>query len=205
MSGHYASQCPNKKKGKNQSQQVAASAESQVKEFAKKFEKDFSLVSCLSSTDSSSAWFVDSGDSRYMMRTHELFTSWSKMDSNMHVELGTHVRCGVEEVGTIRFQLESRGFLEVADVLYVPEIRRNLLSISALEYKGYVVLFQNGQVFMQSERASADTTVNIGVKEGRVYRLQGKPVGRSKGILDHGLMLVTKDPEQEALKGEQSS
>jgi hypothetical protein len=32
----------------------------------------------------------------------------------------THAKCGVEEVGIVRFQLESRGFLEVVDVLYVP-------------------------------------------------------------------------------------
>jgi hypothetical protein len=48
--GHYASQCPhkNKNKGKQQQQkQVVASAETQMTEFASKFEKDFSLVSCL--------------------------------------------------------------------------------------------------------------------------------------------------------------
>jgi hypothetical protein len=62
-SGHYASQYPNKKKGKSQSQQTAAFAKAQVKEFAKKFE-EFLLVSCLFGTDSDSAWFVDSGASR---------------------------------------------------------------------------------------------------------------------------------------------
>jgi hypothetical protein len=46
--------------------------------------------------------------------------------------------------------------------------------------------------------------VSIGVKEEKLYKLQGKPVGGSKGILDHGSMLVTEDNEHEALKGEQS-
>jgi hypothetical protein len=45
--------------------------------------------------------------------------------------------------------------------------------------------------------------VSIGVREGRLYRLQGQPVRGSKGILDHGSMSVTEDEEQEALKGEQ--
>jgi hypothetical protein len=43
-----------------------------------------------------------------------------------------------------------------------------------LEDKGYAVLFQNKKVFMHSEGASPDTLVNIGVREGKVYRLQGK-------------------------------
>lgn len=41
--GHCGGQCPNKKKGKSQ---VAASTK--VDEFSYKFEKDFSLVACLS-------------------------------------------------------------------------------------------------------------------------------------------------------------
>jgi hypothetical protein len=64
----------NNKKGKSKSQQVASSAEDEVKEFVDKF-KEFSLVSCLSSTDFSSAWSVDSRTSCHMTRTHELFTS----------------------------------------------------------------------------------------------------------------------------------
>jgi hypothetical protein len=55
---------------------------------------------------------------------------------------------------------------------------------------------------MHLEGAIPHTTVSLGVREGRVYRLWGKPVGGSKGILDHGLMLVTEDEEQEASKGE---
>jgi hypothetical protein len=53
--------------------------------------------------DSSSSWFVDSGTSHHMTGTHDLFTSCLEMDSNLHVELGTHAKCGVEAVGTVRF------------------------------------------------------------------------------------------------------
>jgi hypothetical protein len=57
-----------KKKGKGKQQhQVATSAETQMSEFASKFEKDFSMVSCLStSTVPWNAWYVDSGASRHM-------------------------------------------------------------------------------------------------------------------------------------------
>jgi hypothetical protein len=65
--GHYASQCPKKKKGKEKTQQVATSAETQVKEFVEKFEKDFLLVSCLSGTISKGSWYLDNGASHHMM------------------------------------------------------------------------------------------------------------------------------------------
>jgi hypothetical protein len=64
------------------------------------------------------------------------------------VELGDDVKYAIEGEGTIVFHLESRGSLEAQDVLYAPEMKKNLLSVSALENKGFAVLFQNGQVLI---------------------------------------------------------
>jgi hypothetical protein len=127
--GHYASLCRKKEKGKSQPQHVATYKEAQVQVFVEKFEKESLLVSCLFGTYFGSSWFVDSGDSCHMAGTCELFTRWLEIDSDIYVDLGAHVKCGVEEVGTMRLQLESRGFLEVVDVLYVPELRMHLILV----------------------------------------------------------------------------
>jgi hypothetical protein len=120
--GHYAGQCPNKKKGKKE--EVAASAEV---EFAAKFTKEFSLYACLSGTVARSACFVDSCASHHMMGSRDLFTSISEVDSEMHVECSVDTKHAVKGVGTVLFQLESGGSLKVADVLYVPKLKMNLL------------------------------------------------------------------------------
>jgi hypothetical protein len=52
---------------------------------------------------------VASGVSHHMTGTHELFTSFSEKDSDLHVELGTNASCGVEGVVIVRFQLDSGG------------------------------------------------------------------------------------------------
>jgi hypothetical protein len=99
--GHYASQCPNKKKdkGKQQQKQLVAFAETQMNKFVAKFEKDFSLVSCLSaSTILRNAWYVDSGASQHRTSTRQLFSSMKKHDSRIQVEL-----VDVAGVGTIPF------------------------------------------------------------------------------------------------------
>jgi hypothetical protein len=58
--GHYASQCPNKKKGKNKSQTAAST---DIDEFSSRFDEDFSLITCLSSsgTQATGVWYIDSG------------------------------------------------------------------------------------------------------------------------------------------------
>jgi hypothetical protein len=43
----------------------------------------------------------------------------------------------VHGVGSVRFQLEYGGLLELDGVLFVPGLRVNLLSVSALEDVGY--------------------------------------------------------------------
>jgi hypothetical protein len=73
--GHYASQCPEKKKGKGKTQ-TTTSTETQLDEFATKFEKDYSLVSFLSTNTTTEEclvlgqWCISSYD-----RSTELFSS----------------------------------------------------------------------------------------------------------------------------------
>jgi hypothetical protein len=76
----------------------------------------------------------------------------------------------------VQFQLESGGSFDAQEVLYVPGLKKNLLSISVMEDKGYEVNFRRGQVFIRPEGASPDTALRIGVRDGNLYRLQGQPV-----------------------------
>jgi hypothetical protein len=66
--GHYGGQCPNKKK-----KQTAASAA--VEEFSTKFDKESSLVVCLSTrTTHSDMWYINSGASRHMTGVRDHLT-----------------------------------------------------------------------------------------------------------------------------------
>jgi hypothetical protein len=62
------------------------------------------------------------------------------------------------------------------DVLYVPSLKKNLLSISALDKKGLRVSFIDGEVLMWPREKSIDDYVVIGVKEGGLYKLKGHSV-----------------------------
>jgi hypothetical protein len=71
--GHYASQCPLKKKGKGVKQVVVGTVAG-VEEINSQFETTFSMASCLSSNIVSSVgWYVDSGASRHMTYDRSLF------------------------------------------------------------------------------------------------------------------------------------
>jgi hypothetical protein len=66
------------------------------------------------------------------------------------VELGDDAKYVVKGKGTIMFHVESGGLLEAQDVLYVPELKKKLLSVSVLEDMGFSVTFQRGKVLICS-------------------------------------------------------
>jgi hypothetical protein len=74
--------------------------------------------------------------------------------------------------------------LEVDGVMYVPELRVNLLSVSALADMGYIVLFMDGHVLLCAEGAALDATMRPSIMQGMMYRLLGQPIGGSRGSLD---------------------
>ena len=127
---HYASQCSEKKGKGKQQHQVAVSTETQMKEYASKFKKDFSMVSCLfSSTVPKNAWYVNSGASRHIISSRELFLSLKEHVSRVQVELGDDAKYPIARVGTILLQLRSGNSLDFDSVLFVPSLKKNLLLV----------------------------------------------------------------------------
>ena len=61
------------------------------------------------------------------------------------------------------------------EVLFVLGLKKNLLSISALDAKGMWVALIDGQVIMWPKEKTIDDAVVIGKQEGGLYKLKGHP------------------------------
>lgn len=83
--------------------------------------------------------------------THDgkLFTELDRnITSKVKIGNGTHLK--VEGKGTVAIETHS-GFKLISDVLYVPEINQNLLSVSQLLDKGYKVLFEDKSCVIEDD------------------------------------------------------
>ena len=60
------------------------------------------------------------------------------------------------------------------NVLYVPGLQKNLLSLFGLEEKGFRVAFVDGQVLMWPRGKNIDDVVMISIHEDWLYKLKGK-------------------------------
>ena len=191
--GYYAVVCLEKKKKKGKNQSMAASAK--VEDFADHFDQEFAFTACESFSAgspttqvqrehafpsingaSSGIWYVDSGASRHMPGVREYFSELSESGTDIEVVLSDDRVVRAVGVGTLKFQRESKPPLKVSDVLYVLGMRKNLISISALEDKGYEVLFRGGQVLMYPRGTPADSTRVIGVRHAKVYKFSFQPL-----------------------------
>jgi hypothetical protein len=124
--GHYAGQCPNKKK----KQTIASTT---VEEFSTKFDNEFSLVVCLSTrTTHSDMWYIDSGASCHMTGVREHLTDLTQI-GDVEVVLGDDRVVKAVSCGTVSFQRESLPPMSLTEVLYVPGLKKNVVSVSAVE------------------------------------------------------------------------
>jgi hypothetical protein len=65
-------------------------------------------------------------------------------DSPDKVKLADDYQYPIKGVGEASYKLESEKPMKMKDVLYVPGLKKNLLSISSLDEKGFIVAFIDG-------------------------------------------------------------
>ena len=106
--------------------------------------KEYYLVSALSGTLSASqeTWLVDTGASRHMTGYKSTLSDFRKKPFLVQVELGNNASYDIKGVGSTSFLLDLGTVLHINDILYVPGLKRNLLSVGVLEDKGYEVIFK---------------------------------------------------------------
>jgi hypothetical protein len=99
------------------------------------------------------------------------------------VTLGDDYQYPIKGVGESNYKLDSGTPMKMKDVLYVPGLTKNLLSISALDKKGFKVVFIYGEVLMWPKGKTMEEAIVIGKEEGGLYKLKG----HSEEALTHSI------------------
>ena len=97
--------------------------------------------------NANNSWIIDSGASAHMTYRRALFTKYTTIQS-FDVELGDKHKALAVGKGTVALDLLVKGRAVkciLADVLHVPELGYNLISVSAMDEKGTTTSFNNGQ------------------------------------------------------------
>ena len=120
-------------KNKNQQQRDEAQVADQEEE------DQLFIATCFMSYEASENWLIDSGCTNHMTHDKELFKELKSTESKK-VRIGNGEYSAVKGKGIIAIASCS-GTKLITNVLYVPDIDQNLLSVGQLIEKGFKVIF----------------------------------------------------------------
>jgi len=118
---------------------------------------------------------IDIGASRHFTGYKEALSNLVKKKTNMEIILGDNATYPVKGIGIVTLHLNQGQTLHLQEVLYVPDLKKNPISISAMEYKGFKVTFIDGKVCVWLRNQKDAFTLGFRV-EG-LYQVTGSPLG----------------------------
>lgn len=93
----------------------------------------------------------------------------------MEIILGDDATFLVKGVGNVTLQLNQGNIIHLQEVLYVLDLKKNLVSISAMEDKGFRVAFIDGKVHVWTRNFKDAFT--LGFRVDTLYQVGGSPLG----------------------------
>ncbi|GJZ08691.1 copia LTR rider [Tanacetum coccineum] len=88
---------------------------------------------------------MDSGCSYHMTPRLDILFDFLECDGGS-VQLGDNRECKIRGIGKVRVQLRDGSSFVLNNVRYIPELKRNLISLGTLEKEGFTVKMQSGKV-----------------------------------------------------------
>ncbi|KAK3043026.1 hypothetical protein RJ639_002594 [Escallonia herrerae] len=118
--------------------------------------------------DNSKVWYVDSGALIHCTPHRDCFSNYVHGDYG-HVTVGNGYRCSIVGKGKVEIKLSNGGTLVLKDVRHIPELQKNLISVSGLDREGYFVAFGE----KQWKVTKGSMVVARGERVGTLYTLLG--------------------------------
>ena len=107
------------------------------------------------------------------MRGHRYSLSCLTQKDYPHkVQLGDDYHYPIKGMGEASYKLKFGKSMKMKELLYVPGLKKNLLSISSLDKKGLGVAFVDGEVLMWPKGRTIDDATVVGVEEGGLYKIK---------------------------------
>ena len=115
-----------------------------------------------------STWWIDSGATVHVVNSLQGFhTRRTLQRGERRIKVANGVEAQVEAIGDLSLELVDGFLLKLSDVLFVPSLRRNLVSVSRLDDNGYDCHFSNGkcQIVYNNKR------VDLAFRQDKLYLL----------------------------------
>lgn len=168
--GHKAPDCRKKKRD------LGAPSRDRPRSLSNNFVQDapLHLFSAITSGTSinSPLWYLDSGASQHMTPCKSFLQDYQELPTSRTIILGDDYSHSAEGFGSALIQIKSGQTLLIKDILYVPGLARNLISIAQITLGPTVIIFKQDHCILKIQIPSSKITTRISIpKQDNLYPL----------------------------------
>ena len=87
-------------------------------------------------------WWIDTGATRHVCSDKKTFSTFDPIETGEKVFMGNSAISEIKGLGKVALKMTSGNELTLTNVLYAPEIRKNLVSGSLLNSHGFWMVFE---------------------------------------------------------------
>ncbi|KAH7550154.1 hypothetical protein JRO89_XS13G0144400 [Xanthoceras sorbifolium] len=167
--GHTKSECfklKNKQQNKDQKRDEPAEAS-----IVQNQEQCDLLLVCTDEAKARNEWILDTACSFHMCPNRDYFSTYKSVQGGV-VLMGNNHACKIAGMGTVKIKMHDGVIRTLTDVRHIPELKRNLISLSTLDSNGYK--FTGGDGVLKVAKGSL--IVMKAEKIGKLYILKGSTV-----------------------------
>ncbi|CAM8982077.1 unnamed protein product [Rhodiola kirilowii] len=92
--------------------------------------------------DDEISWWVDSGATAHVCRDKEMFKSFANTSEGRVLHMGDESTAPILRIGQVEIEFSSGKNIVLVNVLYVPNIRKNIVSGTVLNKQGYRQVYE---------------------------------------------------------------
>lgn len=135
--GHFKGDCPELKNKKREQNGAAATAEEEGYESAG--------VCVATEHVQKGTWILDSCCTFHMCPFKDYLLNYHETDGGK-VMMGNNAVCKIVGIGNVNLKLHDGTIRELREVRYVPELKRNLISLGMLDQMGLNIKLESGDL-----------------------------------------------------------
>ncbi|XP_075475084.1 retrovirus-related Pol polyprotein from transposon TNT 1-94 isoform X1 [Primulina tabacum] len=163
--GHKASEC--KKPKRNREVNMVENISQEVSNM-----NLCAVISEVNLVGSPREWWIDTGTTRHVCSDKEMFATLEESMNGEKLFMGNSATSEIKGQGKVVLKMTSGKKLTLNNVLYVPDIRKNLVSGSLLNKHGFRIVFESDKVVL----SKSGMFVGKGYVCNGLYKLNVKAV-----------------------------
>ena len=121
-------------------------------------------------------WWIDTGATCHVCSDKMMFSTFKPIETGEKVFIGNSATSDIKGQGKVVLKMTSGKELTLTNVLYVPEIRKNLVSGSLLNSHGFRLVFESDTFVLSKSRMY----VGKGYMSGGMWKLNVMTIIKSE-------------------------